>query len=260
MNRLLCVFVCFFCTASIPGAQHIQILRETASWKPAQKINAFLFTSAQFQLLVLDEGSVSSPRYGSLGEAMRAHGCIAGVNAGFFSADSAGSPLGLCISNGVRISNLASSSFAVAGVLYDTGKEIILERTKTYMQRKSPINMKNAIQGGPFLVENGRPVAGLHDDRKALRTFVATDGRGHWCLGSSSPLSLKELAQWLCEPNCTGRFQIQTALNLDGGSSSAYWVQTPHRNYPSIKQVRNYIGLIPRTGQITLPASEKSAR
>lgn len=237
-------------------AQHMQVVRETAIWKPHDKISLYIFDSSQFRLLVVDEDSVSAPRYGSIDKAMTETGCTAGINGSFFSANSIGSPLGLSISSGKRISPFASASFAVSGVLYDDGKKIALVRSKNFKQGELT-NLRQAIQGGPFLIENGRPVTGLHDTKIAMRTFVATDGKGKWCIGNSSSLSLKALAEWLSTPDLFGDFKIKTALNLDGGSSSAYWVRKPHLNYPSIKQVRNYVGIIPRHQRGNIPSKRK---
>lgn len=237
-------------------AQHVQITRETAIWKPNDKINLYFFDSSQFRLLIVDEDSVSAPRYGSIAKAMTANACTAGINGSFFSADSEGTPLGLTVSSDKKISPFASGSFAVTGLLYDDGKKIVLIRSKDF-KRCEQANLRQAVQGGPFLIENGRPVPGLHGTKIAMRTFVATDGKGKWCIGNSSSLSLKALAEWLCTPDLFGNFKIKTALNLDGGSSSAYWVRKPHLNYPSIKQVRNYVGILPRQHTPIYPAKGK---
>lgn len=234
-------------------AQHVQITRETAIWRPHDKINLYIFDASQFRLLVVDEDSVLTPRYGSIAKAMTDNGCTAGINGSFFSADSTGTPLGLTVSSGKKISPFASGSFAVAGLLYDDGKKIVLVRSKDY-KRGEQAKLRQAVQGGPFLIENGRPVLGLHDTKIAMRTFVATDGKGKWCLGNSSAISLKALAEWLSTPGVFGNFKIKTAMNLDGGSSSAYWVRKPQLNYPSIKKVRNYVGILPRKQPHAAPA------
>lgn len=225
-------------------AATVRIVRETGMWRPNDKLHAYLFDENVCGLRVIDEGSIASPRYGSLEKALVATDCVAGVNGGYFGADAAGTPLGLVIVNGRRLSPFASRSFTVAGVVYDTGKTIRLVRSKIYAD--NPPAARQALQGGPFLVENARPVPGLHRDKVALRTFIATDGRGRWCIGTSSPLSLGDLAAWLAQPGALPGMNVQTALNLDGGTSSAYWVGVPHCHYPSIKQVRNYLGIAPR--------------
>jgi len=105
--------------------------------------------------------------------------------------------------------------------------------------------MQAAIQGGPFLVENGSAVKGLNAQKSTYRTFIATDGGRRWCIGVSSSLTLKELAAWLAAPGALGNFRVETALNLDGGSSSAFWCHETGISYPAFKQVRNYLGVAP---------------
>ncbi len=209
-------------------------------------VDAWFFESSSFALRVLDEGDAGG-RYGSLAAAMRAGGCTAGINGGYFAADKASSPLGLLRSAGVQVSPLATGSFTVAGVLYDTGREIRLERS---LRLSTPVSrMQDAVQGGPFLVERGRKITGLNDTRRARRSFVATDGQGHWCLGMSSPMTLDELAAWLASGRALGAFRVQTALNMDGGTSSAFWVASPQVDKPGVKSVRNYIGVAPRASR-----------
>ncbi len=210
---------------------------------PAARIDAWFFSASTSSLCVLDEGD-GSARYGSLDAAMRAERCAAGINGGYFAADAASSPLGLLRHGGKQVAPLATGSFTVAGVLYDTGRDIRLERSR---KLTTPIvHMREAVQGGPFLVEYGRKVRGLNATRKARRSFVATDGKGNWCLAMSSPLTLDELADWLAQGQGLGSFRVQTALNMDGGTSSAFWVAAPHVHKPGVKPVRNYIGIAPR--------------
>ncbi len=210
-----------------------------------QRIDAFFFRSADTRLVVLDEGD-GGKRYGSLDAALRAEHCIAGINGGYFAADAARTPLGLLRHRGQQVTPLASGSFAVAGVLYDTGRELRLERSKRLTVGIS--RMQEAIQGGPFLVEHGKKVSGLNATRRARRSFVATDGRGNWCLAMSSPLTLDELAAALASGKALGSFRVQAALNMDGGTSSAFRVMSPGVHKPGVKAVRNYLGLLPRSG------------
>lgn len=92
---------------------------------------------------------------------MRKSPCSAGVNGGFFGADAEGTPLGLVVQDGKRLSPLATGSFAVSGVVYDNGKNgLFLIRSSALKRMKKLPAMQAAIQGGPFLVENGTAVQG----------------------------------------------------------------------------------------------------
>ena len=227
-------------------AQHQTHTRKTGFLSPTDKIHAYFFQEKTHRLQVIDEADCSSPKYGSLSKAMTQHKCQAGINGGYFGADKEGTPLGMVVQNGKQIHPLQSGSFSVSGLVYDTGKKIHLIRSKDYLAQKDKPGIANAIQGGPFLIDKGRVVSGLNNTRHAYRTFIATDGKGRWCIATTTSLTLQELAEWLHEKGALGDFDIHMALNLDGGSSSSYWVKTPGIYYPSVKHVRNYLGIAPR--------------
>ncbi len=247
MLRLLSLFFCLLAVplCAAPQGYHSSVRGEQPTgWfaflSSPPRLDAWFFSSASHGLVVLDEGD-SGAHYGSLEQAMRQEGCVAGINGGYFAADKVSSPLGLLRHEGQELSAFASGSFTVAGVLYDTGRELRLERSRRLSMPLS--RMREAIQGGPFLVEHGRKISGLNATKKARRSFVATDGRGNWCLGMSSPMTLDELAAWLASGRALGSFRVKTALNMDGGTSSAFWVASPQVSKPGVKAVRNYIGI-----------------
>ena len=208
-----------------------------------EKLEVYCFRAGETELVVMDEGNLAKPRYGSLAAALAANGCRTGSNGGYFAAGEAGVPLGLVRHEGKTVSRLATKGFSVAGVLYDDGKTLRLERSNRLSIPAG--SMREAVQGGPFLVEAGRPIAGLNAQKSACRTFIATDGRGNWCLGISTPMTLRALAEHLARPGALRGFRVQTALNLDGGSSTALQCEG-HRVQSNLKPVRNYIGLRPR--------------
>ncbi len=251
MLRLILLILCLASAplTAAPQGYHSFSRKEAGKgllslFAPAPRLDAWFFRSADFRLVVLDEGD-QGQRYGSLAAAMQESKCHAGINGSYFADNAQHSPLGLLRHEGRQVTPLASGSFTVAGVLYDTGRELRLERSTRLSTRTT--RMREAIQGGPFLVEDGRKVRGLNATRRARRSLVATDGEGNWCLAMSSPLTLDELADWLASGKALGSFRVQTALNLDGGTSSAFWCASPAVHKPSVKAVRNYIGMAPRT-------------
>lgn len=206
----------------------------------ARSIEAYFFNSTQEEMLVIDEGD-GAPRYGSLRKAMQSSCHNAGINGSFFGADVKRRPLGLVRSNDTNISPFAKNTFVVAGIVYDTGKDMKLERS---CKLSTPIaKMRNAIQGGPFLVENGKAIAKLNDKKRSRRSFIANNGKGRWCIGVSSTMTLAQLSQFLLKKGVLGNFKVDIALNLDGGGSSCFWINTSDIYYPSLKTVRNYIGI-----------------
>lgn len=221
-----------------------EMLRLLGAESKGYRMDVRFFLSATHELCIVDEGD-ASPVYGSLESAMRRNSCVAGVNGGYFAADSKHTPLGLSRHESLSISPFASGRFTVVGTLFDTGSNIHLVRSAAL---RTPVRaMREAIQGGPFLVDNFRIMPGLEHKRKALRTFVATDGQGTWCIAVTSPLSLHELASILTSPNSMGAFRPKYALNLDGGSSCAFWDSEAGVSRASLKPVRNYVGIRPRS-------------
>lgn len=242
--RLIIPFL--VCSVSLAAhAEHKTFTRKEGIFSVSDRINAYFFNSKTHRLVVLDEGDMRKPKYGSLDQAMKKSPCVAGINGSFFGANPEGSPLGIVIQNGKKNFPLATGSFTVSGILWDSGKGIFLQRSKAFASQKGAAP-REAIQGGPFLVENGKPVAGLNNTKSTYRTFVATDRRGNWCIAMTSPLTLAELASWLATPGCLGQFSVKSALNLDGGSSSSFWCHETGVYFPSMKNVRNYLGVAPR--------------
>lgn len=248
MARFLIIFLfCILSSTSHAAYQAFTRLhKQPGIWgllSHEDRIDAYFFKARTHALMVLDEGD-GIPRYGSLEAAMRQNACEAGVNGGYFSADKQRTPLGLLKHRGTCRHHLSKGAFTVAGVLYDTGQDIKLERSA--MLSLPTQRMKEAIQGGPFLVDNGAAVGGLDAKKHARRTFVATDGNGTWCIAITSPLTLRQLAAWISKPGTLGKFKVKTALNLDGGTSTAIWIANPRVYKAPFKDVRNYVGITPR--------------
>jgi len=155
------------------------------------------------------------------------------VNGGYFDPENA--PVGLLISDGKLIAPLRKARL-LSGVLAVSKARIELLRSGEYSSRK---NVIAAVQSGPFLVDGGTAVAGLNDTKSARRTVVLTSGSDRAGIGFSSAVTLAELGEILAMPN----LKIQRALNLDGGSSSAFWFNG-ERGVTSIaeqKTVRDFV-------------------
>jgi exopolysaccharide biosynthesis protein len=88
----------------------------------------------------------------------------------------------------------------------------------------------------------------LNDTRRARRTFAAVDGNGRAALGVSSTVSLAQLGKILSLPDLGGKMKIVRALNLDGGSSTAFWFGGKDEAYSirEAKSVRDFVAILPR--------------
>src|SRR6266481_2407300 len=153
----------------------------------------------------------------SLGEMMRHEKCLAGVNGGYFDENFA--PLGLRIANGQMIAPLQRARL-ITGVLVASPRGVQIMRSREFSRR---LGVSAAIQCGPFLVDRGQPISGLNDSHLARRTFAVTTSSSRALVGVCSEVSLAELAKILATPSLAEDVKIERALNLDGGSSSAFW-------------------------------------
>ncbi len=201
------------------------------------------FDSRKHTFRVLDQTSLGRE---SLAEVMQKNHCAAGTNGGFFAPDF--EPVGLLLSDGNLVRPPQKSMRLLSGALVVTPTYIAIRRATEPLPGK---NVRQAIQAGPFLVEDGKIVPGLNNARNARRTAVITDGANEWGLVSCSSVTLEELGVILATPALMpGGMKIQCALNLDGGSSTALWVRRSGLESPfyinELGIVRDFVGIVPR--------------
>ena len=106
----------------------------------------------------------------------------------------------------------------------------------------------DALQCGPFLVDRGQPVPGLNDTRSARRSFVVASGSDRAAIGFCSGVTLAQLGKILGTPGLAPDLKVQRALNLDGGSSSAFWFAGERGPFSISEQktVRNFVAVAPK--------------
>jgi exopolysaccharide biosynthesis protein len=175
---------------------------------------------------------------------MERNQCVAGANGGFFDVRTF-RPNGLLIADGKRYGEFDRKNWA-AGVLAVRKGVLTLADQAQFTPDDSVTQL---LQTGPWLVRGGTSQWGFtNDDSPARRTFLATDGAGTWLLGHVGGCTLLELSILLTSPPLKQILPIHEALNLDGGSSSAFWIEgTPPPTYIHEKAiVRNYVGIRPR--------------
>ena len=213
------------------------VLEDDASGVRAT-VDCALFASGSATLEVIDQ-PVS--RRG-LAEVMGQRNAMAGVNGGYFDLQEA--PVGLLISGGRMLSPLRKAKL-LTGVLFATKSKVDIVRASRFVMSN---RTQAAVQCGPLLVDRGIPVAGLNGSRLARRTFAAVDGKGGAALGVSSALSLAQLSRIVARGSTTGNFKVVRALNLDGGSSTAFWFAAERRviSIPELKPVRDFVAILPK--------------
>ena len=179
----------------------------------------------------------------NLAELMSQEACLAGVNGGYF--DEKFAPIGLRIVNGQTIAPLQRARL-ITGVLVASSRGVQIVRSREFSRRPG---VTAAVQCGPFLVDRGQAIGGLNNSNLARRTFAATTTGSRALVGVCSGVSLAELAKILATTSLAEDLKIERALNLDGGSSSAFWFARQNGSAFSIseqKPVRDFVAIVPK--------------
>ena len=232
---------------------HVRRAATDASTGRRAEVRLAIFDAKRAAFRVLDQPADEDR--GSLGEILRGPAgekVLAAVNGGYFHPDYR--PLGLLAVDG-RVVHPLERAALLSGLLLDAGAgtPVLLRRDAYKPGAATSSPPRQALQAGPFLVDNGVPVVGLNAVRPARRTAVLTDGRGRWALAViPTRLTLAEAGALLARPGLLGEnASVKRALNLDGGSSTALWVRTDRPNEPSYEVrefgvVRNFLGVVGR--------------
>lgn len=215
------------------GVRHLR--KEVTNGERTIVLQLALFETPRHVVRVIDR-----PKGTSVREAIQAAGCVAGVNGGYFHADFR--PVGLVIAGGKEV-HVQEKAKLLSGVLAATADRLFLLRPSQF--RRGPRTL-NALQSGPFLVDNARAVGGLSKERPARRTVILTDGKKKHALLVSDSLTLRDLSDILTAPGVVTEFKLTRALNLDGGSSTGFYFAGDKPFYvPNFKHVRNCVGVAP---------------
>jgi len=209
------------------------------------------FDTRTHTIAVIDQANGPGSKYTTAAQVTQATNSYATINGGFFTPE--GKPLGVVYHNGQKTGSLNTSSSLGSGVLYtdSTGANLTVTRRAQFSNwlKASPTPPKEALQTGPFLVENSLPVTGLKDSSPRIRSLLLFDGQHHFAIAQCESISLKNLAGALAQQPLPG-FHIVTALNLDGGTSSDFhipaktsggpihlrkWLNKPARNHLIVK-------------------------
>ena len=219
------------------GVEHRRIILTESEINQRATLDLALFSPKSATLRVIDNPTGEN----DLATVMPRENCLAGVNGGYF--DPANKPVGLLISGGKVIAPLRKARL-LSGVMLVSNGQLQLLRTAEYSSKRKPTE---ALQCGPFLVDRGQPVPGLNDTRAARRTFVFT-AADRAAIGFCSGVTLAQVAKILVAPELAPGLKVQRALNLDGGSSSAFWFAREGDPFSISEQktVRNFVALGPK--------------
>ena len=220
------------------GVTHFKALAAESETGARATLHLAVFSPKSATLRVIDDASARP----SLAETMPRENAIAGVNGGYFDPDY--SPLGLLIADGRMVAPLRKARL-LSGVVSAAKGRVQVQRVAEFSMKTQPTN---ARQCGPFLVDGGAAVPGLNSTRAARRTFVATAGADTAAIGYSSHLTLAQIGAVLATRGVIPQVKLQRALNLDGGSSSAFWFAGEGEPFSIREQktVRDFIAVVPR--------------
>jgi hypothetical protein len=220
------------------GIEHRHVIVEDAGADKRVSIDLAVFSAKSTALRVID-----NPDGQSLSAMMKGGKFVCGVNGGYF--DTGFKPIGLRVADGTTFSPLRRARL-ITGVLLQSDRGIDVIRLSEFSPTTKIIA---AVQCGPFLVEGNKRIRGLNDSQVARRTFagIATNDRAF--LGFCSDVSLGELANIVATMPVIADSKIHRAMNLDGGSSSAFWFVREDGSEFSIsgrKPVRDFVAVVPK--------------
>lgn len=218
------------------GIEHRHLVLENAAAGQRADLNVAIFSTKSCALKVID-----NPEGESLSAMMKREKCLCGVNGGYF--DTEFKPIGLRVIDGRSFSPLRRARL-ITGILLQSDRGIEVIRVGEFSHTKKIVA---AIQSGPFLVEGGKRIGGLNNSHLARRTFAGTASTDRALLGVCSDISLAELANILAMAPLAADYKIRRAINLDGGSSSAFWFARENGSafsIPGQKPLRDLVGIM----------------
>lgn len=252
--RLLVIAVCFGVSCDVSaqwrvGGQSERLSLGHGAWQvtkrisgvTATKLNLIFFDTVKCSMRVVDRSSKDDAH--SLAKTLKGAEAIAGCNGGYFTPEF--QPLGLVISQGKRTGAFECSSLLGGVLMVRKGRPMLLWRDEF----TEVSGITDLLQAGPRLVNGGKSVAGLEALRRRPRTVLLTDNNGHWAIGSTGWVSLRELSDILATPGIITEFSIERALNLDGGSSCGLWWKDVTGSEHSEREsatVRNFLVIVPK--------------
>jgi exopolysaccharide biosynthesis protein len=223
---------------SAAGVEHRHVVLAESGSGDEATIDLALFSTKSAVVRVADNPAGNE----DLASVMRRVRGVAGVNGGYFDPQNA--PVGLLINDGKLIAPFRKARL-LSGVLAATKGRVELLRAADYSSRKTATA---ALQCGPFLVDAGGAVSGLNNTKSARRTFVLTTGSDRIAIGFSSSVTLAQMGEILATARLAPELKVQRALNLDGGSSSAFWFAGERGVFsiPEQKTVRDFLVVVPK--------------
>jgi uncharacterized protein YigE (DUF2233 family) len=175
-------------------------------------------------------------------------------NGSYYSQD--GKPVGLIISDGKAVGpwrNPKMRGMFVAepqGVSPDLPRATILDLGLTYIT-PAKLPWTQGLQSFPLLLDSKGRIRVRPSEKTAHRSVIATDRQGNILVFNTSHgyFTLYDLAWFLKE----SAFEVDTALNLDGGAEAQLYIKTKDFEYFSPQSWETQLGNLLDRKQFELP-------
>ncbi len=167
---------------------------------------------------------------------------LAAINANFFDENKRA--LGLVLLKGKVHSAPQDTSWWAALLLQNHSAQI-----KKIQNRSQTKGFSHGIQAGPRLVVAGKPLK-LKPETSAKSAVGLNRHGALFLIATDGPIEINRLAQILARPESQGGVGLVQALNLDGGSSSQFFLKAGKetRILPGLVKVPVALGVFPRAG------------
>lgn len=218
---------------------------EYSIWKPSGlsvRLHLLRVDLKKLQIIPIDARVLGSPIM-NVQEMGKKTGALAVLNANFF--DTHNRPLGLVLQDG-KIKNGFHPTQWYAAFLIKNNRAKVLK----VFEKSQVRGYQSGIQAGPRLVVAGK-IPKLKN-KNSPKSVVGIDRQGRVLLiASEGSLEIHQLAELLAKPTAQGGLGLSSALNLDGGSSTQFYLNAGGKSVyqPGLTGVPIALGVFNRKGK-----------
>jgi uncharacterized protein YigE (DUF2233 family) len=211
------------------------------------KVAALKIDPEKFRFTLLSAPLIKEEPVAWVHEMAEKTGPVLAVNASFYMLEN-NEPIGLLVMDGEEFNPWGEG--AGSGVFWIKDGRARIDRSGEFVSAWEDAEL--AVQAGPLVVEpGGKPGIYRNVEKHRARTAVGIDNKGDVVMvctfrgEEGSGLDLFELMQIMMHPRKKGGLGLKVALNLDGGTSSAMFLDHPGLDLDirSTHPVRNAIAL-----------------
>lgn len=218
-----------------PGFEQRTIHLLAADGRPQEQLTLFRIDPAHYQFAVAYRPG--EPQ--TLAQWQQTTDALLVVNGGFFTETF--NATGLIVVDG-HPHGRSYGDFAGMFAVTTDGPSVRWLATRPYNADEP---LQYALQAFPILLKPGGQLGYQEvDNDQARRTVVAqdTDGRILFLIAAWGSFTLPDLSQWLADAD----LNLDVALNLDGGTSTGFWLAEPETTVPAFVRLPAVITVSPK--------------